>query len=509
MTTFDDVKRLFINQEFKMIIAADAETRLHVRKGQEIVSKIPAGGVAVAMDPVARASNACFIARGKTEEDKKVVDFNGKIKIGNQDGEYILKRLFFPEDEFEKYYNGFSNQALWPLCHVAFQRPSFNKEWYQGFRRVNEKFAQAIKEEIKGKTLIWVNDYQLSLVPLFLQKPKDTYIGLFWHIPWPTWEVFRILPFKAEILKSLLMCDFVAFHRGYHVRNFMRTVEREFEARTDQETNKVYFANGITTVENLPMGIDVDVVKSLLEKERGESFLLRAIKKLLNIEGEKKQKAKSKFDVFFEDSKVILGVDRLDYTKGLILRLMAIDKFLNENPEYIGNIVYVGIISPSREKIPSYSALKKDIKNLSQEINSKYSLRNEWKPIHLIFETFQRDELLNFYKKADLCLVTPLDDGMNLVSKEYIIASSFSLNPGMLVLSQFAGSAIDLTSALIVNPYDIDQVAKAIKDGLKMSKKEKKERITSMVDILEEKNVYQWAIDFIRNTQNAAKENRK
>ncbi|MBI4089215.1 MAG: trehalose-6-phosphate synthase, partial [Candidatus Levybacteria bacterium] len=205
MFSYLDLRDFFKKQRIRVIMVADGETRIVEKKGNSIIEKIPAGGVSVALDPIAKASSAVYIARGRTEEERKLVGPRADIK--DVDGNYILKRLFLNKDEINKYYYGFANQTLWPLCHVAFQSPAFHKNWYEGFKKVNQKFAQSIKEEIKGKTFIWLNDYQLSLVPRYLDKPKNTIIAMFWHIPWPTWEIFRILPCKKDILESLLNCD--------------------------------------------------------------------------------------------------------------------------------------------------------------------------------------------------------------------------------------------------------------------------------------------------------------
>lgn len=497
MVKYGDLKEFFKSQKFRMIIAADGETRRAEKKDGEVVQRSPAGGVTIALDPIAQASSAIYIGRAKDFKEKEIAGFRSTIE--DPDGNYTLKRLFFSPDEVDSYYYGFANQTLWPLCHVAFERPQFHKNWYEGFKKVNQKFAQSIKEEVKGKTFIWLNDYQLSLVPKYLEKPRNSIIGMFWHIPWPTWEVFRILPYKRELLESILRCNFLAFHRGYHVRNFLETVRREFETRIDDETGRVYLNGNVTTVKNLPLGVDTDVIKSLVDKDGQDSLVYRAVKKLLGVAG-----VKESLDKYFDNNKVILGVDRLDYTKGLPLRLMAIDRFFERYPHYIGKVVYIGVMAPSREAIPAYVALKKEVGILSQTINKKYK-KDKWQPIHLISEVYPRKEIINFYKKADVCLVTPLDDGMNLVSKEFVVASSFSSNPGMLVLSQFAGSAIDLTSALIVNPYNLDEVVHAIKRGLEMDSREKQKRIKAMVEVLDEKNVYEWAQEFVRNAVNASK----
>lgn len=489
----------FNNRKIRMIMAADAEPRTTQLEGKKTISLIPPGGVAVALDPVAKASGAVYVGRGKNEDEKKVLDRNNKMEVKDQDGNYTLKRIFMDEKEMDGYYYGFSNQTLWPLCHVAFEKPQFRQEWYEIFKKINHRFAAAIKEEIKGKTVIWLNDYHLSLVPKYLSRPKDSIVAMFWHIPWPTWEAFRILPQKEEILESLLSCDFIAFHRGYQVRNFLNTIKRELEARIDYETGRVFFNKNVTYVKNLPMGIDTDVVGSILNTD--DSLIGKIAKKLVNADIE--TDTSKRFDSFF-NNKVIIGVDRLDYTKGLILRLIALDKFFEKNKQYLEKVTYIGIIAPSREKIASYSKLWEDVSKWQEKINTKYGTA-KWQPIKLIHEMLSRDVILNLFKKSQVCLVTPLDDGMNLVSKEFVMASSFARNPGMLVLSQFAGSAIDLTDAIIVNPYCIEDVADAIKKALEMDRFTKVKIIEKMKKTLEERNVYVWAEEFMQNTLTSSK----
>ncbi len=508
MTSFANLQEFFYDKDYNLIVVADAEPFVHKtgKDGQQIV-EIPAGGVAVAFDPVARASRGIYVARGKTEEDKMVLD--AKQHVPSPDKSYVLRRLFFPPDQIEDYYYGFSNQTLWPLCHVAFERPIFSNEWYGGYEKVNQQFAQAIKDELsnlstnKQKTVIWLNDYQLSLVPKYLGHPKDTTIALFWHIPWPTWEVFRILPQKKELLESLLQCDLIAFHRGYQARNFLQCVERELEARIDVETSKVYYKKHVTTVKNIPMGVDTDVIKNLVDVTSSSALVADFIKQAIGTP----KSEESLVDKIFQEQKVILGTDRIDYTKGILLRLQAIDVFFSKYPDYKEKTTYVGILAPSRSEIPSYIALKEQMVSLAKTINTKYATA-DWQPIHLATGIFSRKDIMNAYSKSSVCLVTPLDDGMNLVAKEFVIASSFSENPGMLVLSQFAGSAIDLVSSVIVNPYDIDQTADAIKKALDMSPKEKRERMQAMTAILEERNVYHWAENFMEEAEHAARENR-
>jgi trehalose 6-phosphate synthase len=495
-----DIKDVLRSSDFKLIIAADGEAVTSIVKDGKVVSSSPAGGVSVALDPIARITDALYIARAKNADERKALDSEDKMLVGDAGGSYTLKRLFFDEKDFNDYYYGFANQTLWPLCHVAFEEPRFSDEWYKGYKKINQQFAEAIREEIEGKTLIWIQDYQLSLVPALLGKPKDTITAMFWHIPWPTWEVFRILPYKKEILTSLLTCDFLAFHRAYQARNFLATVERELETRIGIETQKVHFNNNVTQVKSYPLGIDIDVIRSMVHKEEEETVLSKTIRDLLGIEGVKPHR----LDWYFSEYKVIFGVDRLDYTKGIAHRLEALDRFFEKNPQYIGKAVYLGIMAPSREVISSYEAVRREAKALEHQINLKHK-KDGWKPIHLIHDLFSREDVLNFYRQADVCLVTPLDDGMNLVSKEFIVASSLSADPGMLVLSQFAGSATDLSQALIVNPYDIEEVSKAIKAGLEMERSEKLARIKQMMINLEEKNVYEWAYNNLRDALNTTR----
>ncbi len=310
-------------------------------------------------------------------------------------------------------------------------------------------------------------------MPYYLGKlPENTTMALFWHIPWPTWEIFRILPYKVKILSSLLSCNFLGFHRSYHVTNFLHSVSRELQSRINYDTRVVYLDHHAAAIRNLPLGVDVDMIRS----------------------GKKEAKA---FKDYFKHYQVLFSVDRLDYTKGIKYRLRAIDYFLRHNPQYRGKVVYLGLIAPSREAIPAYHRLKTEIMNQAEKINLKHKTKT-WQPIHLIYDLFDRAELMNFYYQAKVCLVTPRDDGMNLVSKEFVVAAAQARDPGMLVLSQFAGSAMDLKSALIINPFDIKAMAEAIKTALEMETGEKKQRMDKMVKILEEKNVYQWALDFIK-----------
>lgn len=502
MTSYFDLKDYFAEKKYKLVIASDAEPFVHKKHEDKIVTEVPAGGVSVALEPVARAAGATFIARGRTEEDKAMTDNKGYMEVQSGTDAYTLRRLFFTPEQIENYYFGYANQTLWPACHIAFEQPNFDPLWWRGYLDVNRTFAKAIEEEAKEETLIWINDYQLAMTPGFIKPSPKRVIALFWHIPWPTWEIFRILPHKRQLLESMLAADFIGFHRKYQADNFIDTVTNELEVRVDYERNTIFHKDHQTTIHSLPMGIDNDVITSLAEPE-DTVFLTAFVRSILGIAPSEKP-----LEEIFSKNKVILGVDRLDYTKGLPHRLKALWRFYEKYPEFRSKVTYVGFAASSRDQIPSYKLLRKEVEGLAQTINQIYGTK-DWQPIHLYPGIFSRRELIELYKHAALMLVTPLDDGMNLVSKEYSIAASLSNDPGMLVLSQFAGSAKDLSQALIVNPYDTESLADAMYTGLKMPSKERKDRIQAMANILHEHNVYEWAMRFAKEVENTARENRK
>lgn len=499
MTGIEDLRDYFGSLDHKLIIAADGETRTDRRKGRRTVRQRPAGGVAVAFDTVAQAAVATYIGRAKTPEDRQTADENDKVCIRDCYGEYTLKRVFLTPEEEQDYYAGYANQTLWPLCHISFQRPEFNEAWFDGYRRVNEKFAASIQEEMADKSFVWINDYQLALVPSFLERSPDTVVGVFWHIPWPTWEVFRILPQRRQILDSLLNCDFIAFHRRYQARNFLTAVDRELGGKIDYETNTISFDGRTLRVAALPMGIDVDILRTQLQRTD------EVPDPLGEASGEDIENDSAALAELRQKYRILLGVDRLDYTKGIKERLMGIDNFLEANPAYRGKVAYVGVMSPTRDAVPAYQQLRNEVESLALEINDKYRTA-QWHPLHMLYEGLDRDAVVELYRDAAVCLVTPLDDGMNLVSKEFVVAASTSDEPGMLVLSQFAGSATDLSASVIVNPYDSEGVGNAIKAALEMDVEERKRRVEHMVSLLEETNVYDWAISFVREATNAARD---
>lgn len=464
-----------------LIVAIQREPYLHIKDGDKIKVQKATGGAHILLDGILRQVHGLMVALGSGNADSQVVDSKNRIKVPPEEGSYVLKRLFLEKKEYEDFYLGFANQILWPLCHVVFVKPVFFSHWWNSYVEVNRKFAEAILEEVGSKeAVVWINDYHLSLLPKMLkEKNPSLKIGTFWHIPWPTYEVFRICPWRKQLLEGLLGSDFIGLHRGYHVDNFVECARRELEVIVDSEPKLVTYKNHHTRLDYLPAGIDYHEIKEKLEQQKTPTKEL--IKK----------------DFGFDYEYLAIGVDRIDYTKGLVERLNIIDKFLEKYPEFIGKFCYLSIGAPSRLKIPAYKKLNKEIEETVEKINSKYK-SGSWQPIHFVNKIFQREKIFMYYQLADACLVTSLDDGMNLVAKEYVICAQ--ADKGALLLSKFTGAAKDLRSAFLINPYDTEGTADALFIALTMKKEERIKRMTEMKAVVKEYNIYNWAIKFIENT---------
>ncbi len=466
----------------KIVVAIQREPFMHtaVPHSSDIKVEKAAGGAHVLLDGILRKTGGIMVSLASGNADHAVVDKKNRIKVPPDKKAYTLKRIFLDKEILDEFYNGFSNQSLWPLCHAVFVKPIFKKSWWEAYRMVNQKFADAILEEIDSKeAFIWVNDYQLALVPKMLKaaNPKLK-IGTFWHIPWPSYEIFRILPWKKEILEGLLGSDFIGFHRGYHVENFVECGRRELEIQTDFEPRSITYKNNETKLSFLPAGIDYHDIKERLAKTTyDKSIFLK--------------------DFGIKSRYVFVGVDRIDYTKGIPERLAIIDRFLEKYPKYQGQFTYLSIGAPSRVKIPVYRQLNLEIENKTKIINKKYG-KDDWQPIYSVSKILPRKKIFSYYQASDGCIVTSLDDGMNLVAKEYAICAH--PEKGSLILSKFTGAAKDLVSAILINPYDLEKSADSIKDALLMDKEEKMKRNIQMARTIKENNTYKWAIDFITKT---------
>lgn len=485
MTTPDELIQ-FVQETLKnkrLVAAIQREPYIHSHTDHGIVAKKAVGGGGVLLDGILRKTGGLMVAVADGNADADVIDSEGRVKVPPGKEEYTLKRIFLSKQEMDQFYYGFANQTLWPLCHNVFIKPIFRRSWWEAYVKINQRFADAILAEIKDQdAFVWVNDYHLALVPSMLREKRPSIsIGIFWHIPWPTPEIFRICPWRHQILEGMLGSDFIGFHRHYQVENFIDCLREEIGVIVESEPRSVLYKKRLTKIAHLPSGIDIEEID---QKFRDGNHLDRSI-------------LKQDLGLDIQSKYLILGVDRVDYTKGLIERLRILDRFFEKYPQYQTEATYVSIGVPSRMPIPAYKTYNSRVHKLAERINNKYR-RNGWQPIHFVDRGVERERLFSYYRLADIGLVTPLDDGMNLVAKEFVISAK--PEKGILILSRFAGAAKDLYPSILINPYDTESSADALRDGLLMSPEEKSRRNMDMRRILEGNNIYRWGIDFIRNT---------
>ena len=433
----------------------------------------PASGVVTAIDPILRACGGTWIAHGSADADRSFVNSKNKLGVPAEDNRYILKRVWLTKEEEEGYYYGFANEGLWPLCHVTHTRPIFRETDWQMYKKVNQKFAENVLEELPARDpFVFIQDYHFTLLPRMIkEKRPDATIALFWHIPWPNPEVFAICPYHLEILDGMLGCDLIGFHVQNHCNNFLDTANRLMECRVDTEKFSVVSKNKETLIRSFPISVDGFMSG---EKAKPDAAEINKIRK--------------EYDL--QDKIIGVGVERIDYTKGIIERVMAIDRFLEKYPEYRKKFVFIQLAAPSRTHIKRYHELMGEIDELIEKKNWKYSEGN-WKPIIYLKRHFSPEEIRPYYALADFCVVSSLHDGMNLVAKEYVASKSDV--SGALILSKFTGAARELTDAVLINPYSIEEFADAIKFTIDMPEDEKRKRMENMRKIVSENNVYKWA----------------
>jgi trehalose 6-phosphate synthase len=459
----------------EVLILANREPYSHVHVGDKIEVRAPASGLVTALEPILRACSGTWIAHGSGDADREVVDRRTRVQVPPSDPAYVLKRVWLTPQQENGYYNGFSNQAMWPLCHLAHARPIFRKSDWEYYQEVNQLFADAVCEEAKTQDpVVLVQDYHFALAPKKIKErlPRATVIT-FWHIPWPNPEVFSICPWREEILEGLLGSTVMGFHTRMHCLNFMDTVERFLEARVDREHSTLSFQKSLTAVRSYP--ISIEWPPRWLKNSPPVADCHRAIRKRLGLS---------------ESALVGVGVDRLDYTKGILERFRAVDRLLELYPHWIGKFFFVQISAPSRTQVPSYTSFQNEVLDLYKAINAKYAPRGA-QPIILLPKHHEPEELAEYYRGANLCFVSSLHDGMNLVAKEFV--ASRDDEQGTLVLSTFTGAAQELTAALLVNPYAIDPCAEALNAGLEMAPAEQRERMRLMRGLIADKNIYRWA----------------
>jgi trehalose 6-phosphate synthase/phosphatase len=462
-------------EDAQLIVVSNREPYVHNRVGSRVEVQYPASGMVTALEPVVRACAGVWIAHGSGNADRDVVDLHDRVRVPPQDPRYSLRRVWLSEAEEQGYYYGFSNEGLWPLCHLAYVRPIFRSTDWEQYRLVAERFADAVHKEARGeRPLILVQDYHFSLLPgLIRERLPEATIALFWHIPWPNAETFGICPWRREMLQSMLQADILGFHTRYHCQNFMFAVDRYIESHIDREHSTVTTGEHVCHVNSYP--ISIEWPPSWLA---GQPAFPECRKMILERFGLR------------SDIKLGVGVERWDYTKGIVDRMQAIERLLETEPQWRGQLVFLQIAAPSRSKLPVYQELQRATTEAIERVNQRFGTA-DYKPVILAGEHWNPDKLYTLYRACDFCVVNSLHDGMNLVAKEFVAARED--NDGVLVLSTFAGASRELVEALIINPFDIDGTAQAISQALRMPREERHERMRVMRQTVRYNNVFRWA----------------
>jgi len=475
--------KAFIKESFpdnNLIIVSNREPYLHKKSGSKIKVERPAGGLTSAMDEALRSTGGTWVAWGSGEEDRNNVDDNDRVGVPPGRPSYTLKRVWLTEKEVDNYYHGYSNHVLWPLCHIALDRVYFRKKYWEDYIKVNSAFADAILQEATEKSFVWVHDYHLCLVPEMLKKKNPGLpVAHFWHIPWPNYSVLRVCPQSKELIEALLYNDLIGFQIPHFVHNFMECVRDSIEeAEIDYKNDTITYKNHRTVLKAFPISVDFEKFNSLAS----------SIKTTNNL-----QKIKTKYSL--AQRRIGIGVDRLEYTKGLLKRLRALDLFFETYPEYCGKFTFIQIAVPTRMKEP-YISYKATVEGLIRKINKKHSSKG-WTPIVYRDTKSGHADLAAYYRLADVAIISSIYDGMNLVAKEFI-ASQIN-KKGVLILSELAGAAEELEGAILVNPYDVEEFSDCIKTALDMTEEEKMCNINMLRRQISENDIYAWIGDFLRD----------
>jgi alpha,alpha-trehalose-phosphate synthase [UDP-forming] len=459
-----------------LIVVSNREPYVHNRQGNTVTVTVPASGLVTALEPILCACNGTWVAEGSGTADKETVDAHDRLKVPPDDPRYTLRRVWLSPEEEQGYYYGFANEGLWPLCHMAHTRPTFRASDWEYYNKVNARFADALAEEMAGEEhpVILIQDYHFALLPRMMKdRMPHARVAIFWHIPWPNPEAFSICPWQQELLDGLLGADLIGFHVQAHCNNFLSTIDRVLEARVDWEHFSVKRKEHWSSVLPFPISVEFNEPaeapqKSVAAEER--SALIA--------------------ELGIEASFLGVGVDRVDYTKGIIERFQAVEAFLESHPRYQDKFTFIQIGAPSRTHIPRYADFQREVEAEANRINERFQ-RGKWRPIVFLNRQHNRHEVQRYYGAAHLCMVTSLHDGMNLVAKEYVAAREDER--GVLILSQFTGAARDLQDAILVNPYDIRSTGEAIAQALEMDVNEIRLRMRRMRRSVRDHNIYWWA----------------
>ena len=458
-----------------VIVVSNREPYIHQRRGDRIEVQRPASGLVTALEPIMRACSGIWIAHGSGSADREVVDKHDRVSVPPERPAYQIRRVWLSAEEEAGYYYGFANEGLWPLCHIAHVRPTFRSGDWTQYVAVNRKFAKAVASEAKTKApIVLVQDYHFALLPKMIRDElPDATIITFWHIPWPNPESFAICPWRDEVVAGLLGSSILGFHTQFHCNNFVDTVDRFLEARVDRESFTVSFGGKLTAVRRYPISIAWPPEPETVQKTVPDCR--SAIRQMNDLPPE---------------HRLGVGIDRLDYTKGIMERFRAIERLLELNPEWIGRFTFVQVAAPTRAGIDEYQHHEAQVRAMAARINGRFERRGP-PPIVLKVEHHEVREVYEYFRASDVCFVSSLHDGMNLVAKEFVAARDDER--GVLILSQFTGAARELPEALIVNPYDADQCAAALHLALTMPADEQRDRMRLMRGLVAEYNVYRWA----------------
>ncbi|MDE1900043.1 MAG: trehalose-6-phosphate synthase [Alphaproteobacteria bacterium] len=476
-TLFQFVKEHMASEQ--LITVSYRQPYVHNKTDKGVEWTMPASGLVTAIEPIMKACSGTWIAAASSDADRLVTDADGALMVPPDNPSYRLKRLWLDDAETAGFYAGFANEGVWPLCNMAYVKPRFRASDWEAYQAVNRKFADAVLAEAKSDApIIFIQDYHFALLPKMIrEKLPNAIIICFWHIPWPNSEIFGILPWRSEFLDGMIAADIIGFHTQFLCNNFIDCVDTYVEALIDREHDTIRRGGEFCMVRPYPISIAWPDFAGLAVPDIDECR--REFTKRFHLD---------------PALKLIVGVERLDYIKGIPERLRAFGIFLDKNPEWRGKVALVQIASPSRTIIPAYAGIDAEIETIGKEINDKFSTRS-WKPVHILKQNFNQADVYKFYRASDVCIVSSLHDGMNLVAKEFIAAREDER--GVLVLSQFAGSSRELIDALIVNPYDEEGMAHSLSRALTMGDEEQAARMKSMRERVRVHNVFAWAADIL------------
>jgi alpha,alpha-trehalose-phosphate synthase [UDP-forming] len=462
-----------------LFVVSNREPYIHSRQGGTVTVNVPASGLVTAIEPILCACNGTWVAQGSGNADRETVDAHDRLQVPPDEPRYTLRRVWLSAEQEDGYYNGFANEGLWPLCHIAHTRPIFRASDWEHYNAVNEKFADALVAEMAGedRPVVLIQDYHFALLPRMLKdRVPHARIAIFWHIPWPNSESFGICPWQSEILDGLLGADLIGFHVQAHCNNFLESVDRVLESRIDWERFSVMRRDHESLVRPFPISVEPPDAGSNMPDEVEE------------------ERSKLFAELGIEASFLGVGVDRVDYTKGILERFQAVEVFLERHPRFQGKFTFIQIGAPSRSRIKRYADFQVEVEAEASRINARFK-SGKWRPIVFLNRQHSHQEVQRYYRVAHLCMVTSLHDGMNLVAKEYVAARHDER--GVLILSQFTGAARELLDAILVNPYDVQATAEAIAQALEMNVTEMVGRMRRMRSSVKDQNIYWWAASLI------------